>query len=214
MDSDQESDESGLFFDEEDDSDNENQSEIELDEAEEENNTAISLNEVRGHATINFTKSINPIDVFNQFFTKDIIDLIVAQTNIYGEQMILANNSISNWQEVTENAIHSFLGLLIIMSLHRLPLMRDYWSRNKYRTTVCVHEIQKDRDVSGHLVSHGIWEEHLVTRFIRILSTYKQYSFIDIGANLGKYTMYAASLGCSNIISIECFRPNIERIRR
>ncbi|CAF3245730.1 unnamed protein product [Rotaria socialis] len=85
---------------------------------------------------------------------------------------------------------------------------------DKYRTTVCVHEIQKDRDVSGHLVSHGIWEEHLVTRFIRILSTYKQYSFIDIGANLGKYTIYAASLGCSNIISIECFRPNIERIRR
>jgi FkbM family methyltransferase len=26
--------------------------------------------------------------------------------------------------------------------------------------------------------------------------------------------MYAASLGCSNVISIECFRPNIERIRR
>ncbi|CAF1631758.1 unnamed protein product [Rotaria sordida] len=85
---------------------------------------------------------------------------------------------------------------------------------NKYRTTVCVHEIEKDRDVSGHLVSHGIWEEHLVTHFIGILSTYKQYSFIDIGANLGIYRMYAASLGCSNIISIEWFRPNIERIRR
>jgi FkbM family methyltransferase len=26
--------------------------------------------------------------------------------------------------------------------------------------------------------------------------------------------MYAASLGCLNVISIECFRPNIERIRR
>ncbi|CAF1427645.1 unnamed protein product [Rotaria sordida] len=122
MDSDQENDESGLFFDEEDDSDYENKSDIELDEEE-------------------------------------------------GED-------------------------------------------DKYRTTVCVHEIQKDRDVNGHLVSHGIWEEHLVTRFIRILSTYKQYSFIDIGANLGIYRMYAASLGCSNIISIECFRPNIERIRR
>ncbi|CAF4242161.1 unnamed protein product, partial [Rotaria sordida] len=82
MDSDQENDESGLFFDEEDDSDYENKSDIELDEEEGED---------------------------------------VAQTNIYGEQMILANNSTSNWQEVTENAIHSFLGLLIIMSLHRLP---------------------------------------------------------------------------------------------
>ena len=85
---------------------------------------------------------------------------------------------------------------------------------NKYRTTVCVHEVNQDHDVSGLLVSSGIWEEHLVTRFLRILSIHKEYSFIDIGANLGVYTMYAASVGCSNIISIECFGPNIERIRR
>ncbi|CAF4805590.1 unnamed protein product [Rotaria socialis] len=71
------------------------------------------------------------------------------------------------------------------------------YSKNKYRTTVCVHEIQKDRDVSGHLVSHGIWEEHLVTRFIRILSTYKQYSFIDIGANLERLEMNKAVLEAS-----------------
>ncbi len=85
---------------------------------------------------------------------------------------------------------------------------------DKYRTTVCVHEVSQDRDVSGLLISSGIWEENLVTHFLRILSIYKQYAFFDIGANIGVYTMYAASLGCSNVISIECFRPNIERIRR
>ncbi len=84
----------------------------------------------------------------------------------------------------------------------------------KYRTTVCVHQVSRDRDVSGLLISSGIWEEKLVTHFVRILSIYKQYAFFDIGANIGVYTMYAASLGCSNVISIECFRPNIERIRR
>jgi FkbM family methyltransferase len=85
---------------------------------------------------------------------------------------------------------------------------------NKYQTTVCVHEVSRDRDVSGLLISAGIWEENLVKHFVRILSTYKQYAFFDIGANIGVYTMYAASLGCSNVIAIECFRPNIERIRR
>ncbi len=85
---------------------------------------------------------------------------------------------------------------------------------SKYRTTVCVHPVSQDRDVSGLLISSGIWEENLVTHFVRILSIYKQYAFFDIGANIGVYTMYAASLGCSNVISIECFRPNIERIRR
>jgi FkbM family methyltransferase len=74
--------------------------------------------------------------------------------------------------------------------------------------------MKQDRDVSGLLISSGIWEENLVTHFVRILSIHKQYAFFDIGANIGIYTMYAASLGCSNVISIECFRPNIERIRR
>ena len=57
--------------------------------------------------------------------------MIVAQTNTYGEQMILAKDCVDNWQEVTENTIRSFLGLLIIMGLHRLPRIRHYWSRNK-----------------------------------------------------------------------------------
>jgi FkbM family methyltransferase len=84
----------------------------------------------------------------------------------------------------------------------------------QYRTTVCVHKVDQDRDVSRLLISSGIWEEPLVTHIVRILSTYKQYAFFDIGANIGVYTMYATSTGCSNVISIECFRPNIERIRR
>ncbi|CAM4820071.1 unnamed protein product [Rotaria magnacalcarata] len=85
---------------------------------------------------------------------------------------------------------------------------------NKYHTTVCVHDVGKDTDVSGFIVRTGIWEETLVTRIIRILSTHRQLAFIDVGANIGIYTMYAAALGCKNVIAIECFRPNIERIRR
>jgi hypothetical protein len=59
---------------------------------------------------------------------------------------------------------------------------------NKYRTTVCVHEVKQDRDVSGLLISSGIWEENLVTHIVRILSIYKQYAFFDIGANIGIYS--------------------------
>jgi hypothetical protein len=58
---------------------------------------------------------------------------------------------------------------------------------SKYRTTVCVHPVSQDRDVSGLLISSGIWEENLVTHFVRILSIYKQYAFFDIGANIGVY---------------------------
>jgi FkbM family methyltransferase len=85
---------------------------------------------------------------------------------------------------------------------------------NQYRTTICVHDARRDTDVSGLIVNQGIWEENFVRRFVYILSNHRQLAFIDIGANIGTYTMYAASLGCSNVISIECFLPNVERIRR
>ncbi|CAF1040492.1 unnamed protein product [Adineta steineri] len=38
-------------------------------------------------------------------------------------------------------------------------------------------------------------------------------SFIDVGANVGTYTMFTASFA-RHVISIECFKPNIDRIRK
>ena len=103
---------------------------------------------------------------------------------------------------------------LSIVTVERFKCVKTKLLLGKYHTTVCVHEVGRDRDVSRLLISSGIWEEHLVTHFVRILSTYKQYAFFDIGANIGVYTMYATSAGCSNVVSIECFGPNLERIRR
>ncbi|CAF2142769.1 unnamed protein product [Rotaria magnacalcarata] len=85
---------------------------------------------------------------------------------------------------------------------------------HKYRTTVCVHDAEKDTDVSGLIIKNGIWEETLVSIILRILSIHAQFAFFDIGANIGIYTMYATSSGCQNVIAVECFLPNIERIRR
>lgn len=85
---------------------------------------------------------------------------------------------------------------------------------DKYRTTVCVHRVADDTDVSGLLIHSGIWEEESVTRIIRILASRPSLAFFDIGANLGVYSMYAAAAGCATIFVLECFRPNVERIRR
>ncbi|CAF0828922.1 unnamed protein product [Didymodactylos carnosus] len=93
--------------------------------------TNFSSAEIKGHTAIPLTESIDPIDIFNKFFTTDIIDMIVTQTNVYGEKKSLAKGSPNNWQKVNENNIRCFLGVLIIMGLHRVPRLRDYWSRNK-----------------------------------------------------------------------------------
>jgi hypothetical protein len=144
MDSDQESNTSASSFDDDNNSYDDTESDVEIDDGSDavedeekrerewnwsENfiqNTTFPSKEVKGHTTITFTTNMKLIDIFNKFFTEDIIDMIVTQTNIYGEQKSLMQGSASNWQKVNESGIRSFLGLLIIMGLHRVPQFRNY----------------------------------------------------------------------------------------
>ena len=80
---------------------------------------------------------------------------------------------------------------------------------NLIRTTVCVHSTTDY--VSQNIMANKIWEEDRLTNLFRVLLREPTFSFIDVGANLGVYTMFAAALG-RFVLAIECFRPNIIRI--
>lgn len=84
----------------------------------------------------------------------------------------------------------------------------------KLSTTICLHEPKRDRFVSGAFSpSASIWEEQQVTRLLRYLTHHPHVQLIDIGANIGTYTMYAAALG-RFVLAIDCFAPNLLRLRR
>ncbi|CAF3167034.1 unnamed protein product, partial [Rotaria sp. Silwood2] len=59
----------------------------------------------------------------------------------------------------------------------------------------------------------SIWEEEGVTQILKLLIRHSHLDFIDIGANIGTYTMYAAALG-RFVLAIDCFAPNINRLYR
>ncbi|CAF0776336.1 unnamed protein product [Adineta steineri] len=85
---------------------------------------------------------------------------------------------------------------------------------NNISTTICLHETKRDKYVSGaYGDSISIWEEKQVTRILQLLIRHPHLHLIDIGANIGTYTMYAASLG-RFVLAIDCFAPNIIRLRR
>ena len=95
------------------------------------------------------------------------------------------------------------------LNCHRTKVLLNYIS-----THVCIH--QKDIDIYVSRSFDGnrsIWEEDHVSFILRLLLQHPELDFIDIGANIGTYTMYVASLG-RFVLSVECFRPNIQRIRR
>ncbi len=79
------------------------------------------------------------------------------------------------------------------------------------RTTICLHD---DRDVVSNIIRKDrIWEERYLIELFGFLIRYPQMNFIDVGANLGAYTMFAASFGRS-VVAIECFKPNLDQIRK
>jgi len=79
------------------------------------------------------------------------------------------------------------------------------------RTTICVHNITDF--ISGHFISNINYEDEYMHVLFRIMLRYPHFALIDIGANIGTYTMFAAAMN-RLVIAIECFKPNYMRIAR
>ena len=73
-----------------------------------------------------------PIAVFRSFFTEEVFNLIVEQTNIYGRQKFQRSRQNTNdrWQDVEIEDIELFLGIITVMGINELPRMKLYWSRD------------------------------------------------------------------------------------
>lgn len=80
-------------------------------------------------------------------------------------------------------------------------------------TTLCVHPKEKDVHVSGSILNLGAWEDHVLRPFIKYVSNHSDWLVIDIGAQIGQYTLYAAKMG-RKVIAIEPFHDNIQRIHK
>lgn len=79
----------------------------------------------------------NPVDYFDLFLTRDILEIIVDQTNLYATQTLLADSNVAPharthaWYPVTVDEMVKFLALLGWMGLVKLPAIKDYWRIHK-----------------------------------------------------------------------------------
>ena len=81
-------------------------------------------------------------------------------------------------------------------------------------TLLCIHSKEYDSiGVSGTIRNYGFWEGHVLIPFMNYLYENPDWLFIDAGANIGQYTLFAAKLG-TNVVAIEPFHPNIQRIHK
>lgn len=64
-----------------------------------------------------------PHEFFSFFFTADLKNTIVEQSNLYAAQ-----KQISNPENINENILNKFLGILIYSSIIKFPNTRSYWN--------------------------------------------------------------------------------------
>lgn len=83
---------------------------------------------------------------------------------------------------------------------------------NLFKTTVCIHST--DDYVSKTVAVSHVWEEIEMTRLLRILIRHPHLDMIDIGANIGGFTMFTAGALGRFTLAVDCYLPNLERIAR
>ena len=64
--------------------------------------------------------------IFRLFFTMDILQYIVDQTNMYA-CICIGETAFESWEKVTVEEFEAFMGFIILMGLVCLPSLSDYW---------------------------------------------------------------------------------------
>ena len=81
------------------------------------------------------------------------------------------------------------------------------------RFHICVYPRQQDIYISAALTSQGVWEPHITKLYQLALRRFPQAVVIDVGANIGYYSLLAAAMG-HRVVAVEPSGENVRRLRR
>ena len=77
--------------------------------------------------------------------------------------------------------------------------------------SVCLYPSEEDIYLSRSIKKEGLWEKHILEHILLLLGGDYSIGFIDLGANIGVYSLAAAKLG-HNVLAIEPFTENVHRL--
>ena len=75
---------------------------------------------------------------------------------------------------------------------------------------ICTYETTMDKLVSGYFNKGSYWERSVVDRFIRLLRRYTDVEFVDLGANIGTFTLPAARI--THVVAVEPYSGSMARL--
>ena len=106
----------------------------------------------------------SPFDVLQLFFTDDLIEDIVAESNRYALQ-VMGVEAYMKWTRITADEFKAYLGFSILMGIVHLPEKRDYWRMNPYlRYAPIADRITRDRFVDITRYTHFVDNTNLASQ--------------------------------------------------
>ena len=76
---------------------------------------------------------------------------------------------------------------------------------------ICVHDPLEDVFISGSILEGVPWEKAVVDVFQRLLKSHPDLGVIDVGANIGQYTLLSAAMG-RPVVALEPYMPHIRML--
>ena len=81
----------------------------------------------------------------------------------------------------------------------------------KGTTPVCIYDAVEDHFISKSFLTSGGWETGLVNVIMNLLEAHKDAEFLDLGCNIGAYTLSAAKLGFQTT-AVDAVLENVQKL--
>ena len=111
---------------------------------------------------------LSPFEYFKSFFTEDLFNLIVDETNLYS-----AEKNINKPLNITRNEMEQWIGLVCYFSIVRLPNTSMHWCRQLYPLCdIAGDTMSRDRfeaiKSNFHLVNNSLMNEARSDKFLKV----------------------------------------------
>lgn len=80
-------------------------------------------------------------------------------------------------------------------------------------TPICVYPKADDKMISAYVTDYGTWEPELLNMTGEIMLSNHRLKFIDLGCNIGTFTLFVAKLG-RNVIAIDALSYSLDLLQQ
>ena len=90
--------------------------------------TCFSYSKSPGPASASVLPESSPLQLFSQFFTDEVFDLLVLEANLYDVTLCGASSQAHPWTDGTVQERKALLGVLLYIGITVPPRLELYWT--------------------------------------------------------------------------------------